>query len=207
MAPEQLAQESSSTKSNIFSLGTCFAMVQALLCSETGKLPWMKAKQRREGFFSIVELGEDGFSRNADRILTLLAQMQMQKRRNTQTNLADDLLRCALQLLIEHKFIRLPSKRPDINDISKYFRKYELKYEMAVLEDLDRSFGVDQMKAKTSDIRMNDSFAPNFNAMNIEYGIRIKIRWTNNLAHHLKLNTDMSIDIFHDVSALKEATW
>lgn len=74
MAPEQLDGLSSTARSDVFSLGACFVIIQAILCTKAGLRPWMIAKQNQTSFFAIDKLAKGGFAPNIDQIMHVLRE-------------------------------------------------------------------------------------------------------------------------------------
>ncbi|OBT66527.1 hypothetical protein VE03_03689 [Pseudogymnoascus sp. 23342-1-I1] len=79
MAPEQLDGLSSTARSDVFSLGACFVIIQAILCTKTGLRPWMRAYQDKKCFFAIDELARGGFAPNIDQIMRVLREMHREQ--------------------------------------------------------------------------------------------------------------------------------
>ncbi|KAL5353257.1 hypothetical protein ACLOAV_001293 [Pseudogymnoascus australis] len=75
MAPEQLGGLSSTARSDVFSLGACFVIIQAILCTKAGLVPWMRAKQQKTSFFAIDEFAKGGFAPNIGKIMHVLREM------------------------------------------------------------------------------------------------------------------------------------
>jgi serine/threonine protein kinase len=196
MAPEQLAKESSSTKSDIFSLGACFAIIQAVLCTKVGKVAWMRANQNQEGFFAIDKIAKGGFTPNIDQILALLEQMQQD--REAQSDPAGSLFRSILQRMVRKMFTVDPVKRPTADELCQLLEgcEWESWREKASNHLVQR---IPQISPKWN-IRLEKSF----NAESLQRIAGIKIRWTDVLADHLLLNEDDStLHLFRAAPLLK----
>jgi serine/threonine protein kinase len=113
MAPEQLARESSTPKSDIFSLGTIFAFILEVMCTKAGRKSWMVAKQRQQDFFAVCKSAKGDFGRNANEIVAILAEMASKRnpRRGVCVRLLN-LLRIMLALD--------PSHRPDADALKEH---------------------------------------------------------------------------------------
>jgi serine/threonine protein kinase len=199
MAPEQLAGESSTTKSDIFSLGACFAMIQAVLCTKAGLKAWMRAKQNQQGFFAIDKVAEGRFAPNVDQILALLEQMRQDE--GVQLEPASSLFRSTLQHMIQKMFTVDPLQRPNADALCHMFESYEerISWSDGTFKDLVTT----QMVPQTV-LRENIKLEKTFNARNLERIAGIEIRWTGNLADHLKMrDDDTAVEIFHCASSLK----
>lgn len=126
MAPEQLARKSSTTQSDIFSLGTCFAMIQAALCTKAGVRSWMTAKQNETGFFAVDKVATSRFAENIDTILNLLEQLCTEE--EARAHPAKIRFHRTLQTMVQKMFIEDPMRRPTANELLVESQTSELQH-------------------------------------------------------------------------------
>jgi serine/threonine protein kinase len=125
MAPEQIARKSSTTQSDIFSLGTCFAMIQAALCTKARVRSWMTAKQKEAGFFAVDKVAASRFAENIDIILNLLEQLCTEE--EARAHPAKNHFHRTLQTMVQKMFIEDPVRRPTANELLAEYQISELQ--------------------------------------------------------------------------------
>ena len=119
LAPEQVAEESSTPQSDIFSLGCCFAWVQSILCSK----PWTAGSEDEQGIFQLEELVSVGFSITAASIPDLLEQLRMELSPKRPEKVE---FLFAMEEMIASMLQATPSKRPNLGDLLKRLDLYEV---------------------------------------------------------------------------------
>jgi serine/threonine protein kinase len=122
MAPEQLARLSSTIRSDVFSLGACFAIIQAALCTKAGLRSWIKAKQDQRNFFAIDKLAKKGFAPNIDQIIQLLKQMHQSQVNKVNQEL--EVFCSVLHGVISGMVAVDPERRPDADMLCDMLKTY-----------------------------------------------------------------------------------
>jgi serine/threonine protein kinase len=118
LAPEQVAEESSTPQSDIFSLGCCFAWVQSILCSK----PWKAGSEDEQGIFQLEELVCIGFSITAASIPNLLERLRMELSPKRPEKVE---FLFAMEEMIATMLVATPSKRANLGDLLKRLDSYE----------------------------------------------------------------------------------
>lgn len=118
LAPEQVAEESSTPQSDIFSLGCCFAWVQSILCSK----PWKAGSEDEQGIFQLEELVCIGFSITAANIPNLLERLRIELSPKRPEKVE---FLFAMEEMIATMLVATPSKRANLGDLLKRLDSYE----------------------------------------------------------------------------------
>jgi serine/threonine protein kinase len=118
LAPEQVAKESSTPQSDIFSLGCCFAWVQSLL----GSKPWKAGSEDEQGIFQLEELVCVGFSITAASIPNLLGRLRVELSPKRPEKVE---FLFAMEEMIATMLVVTPSKRANLGDLLKRLDSYE----------------------------------------------------------------------------------
>lgn len=122
MAPEQLEGLSSTARSDVFSLGACFAIIQAIICTKAGLRPWMKAKQDQTSFFAIDKLAKVGFAPNIGQIMQVLRETHQNQA--GEANLEVETFRTLLLDTISKMVEVDPQQRPDADALCDILGTY-----------------------------------------------------------------------------------
>jgi serine/threonine protein kinase len=119
LAPEQVAEESSTPQSDIFSLGCCFAWIQLILCSR----PWEAGLEDEQGIFQLEELVCDGFSITAASIPGLLERLRMELSSKRPEKVE---FLFAMEEMIATMLVATPSKRANLGALLKRLDSYKV---------------------------------------------------------------------------------
>ncbi|ERF77104.1 hypothetical protein EPUS_08671 [Endocarpon pusillum Z07020] len=118
LAPEQVAEESSTQQSDIFSLGCCFAWIQSILCSK----PWKAGSEKEQGILRLDSEVCVGFSKAAASIPNLLKELRIEVSPKRPEKVQ---FLFVMEDMITTMLVATPSQRANLGDLLKELDLYE----------------------------------------------------------------------------------